>query len=263
MDDMDAQTIIALVVVTLIIGFWLYSAGRQCFQGSYSYAAQPRRIISNNGINVIQTWKSKTNIPGKYSDMQQSVQNLPDINYIFFDDEAIYQFVYEFYPEYKEFFDALPTMIQKLDFWRYLAIYRLGGLYLDLDMQVTADRISDEQLAEWGVCAFPLEFEQNSDLVLQNRGCQYLIGNYAFYAEAQHPFLQELITQIATDKFGFLRDPSGLNEHQKVYFSTGPVCCTLAYLDTNTNVNVISPSPFQNSCFGNFAVHMNSGSWKE
>jgi hypothetical protein len=32
---------------------------------------------------------------------------------------------------------------------------------LDLDIQVMADRISDEQLLEWGCCAFPLEYEQN------------------------------------------------------------------------------------------------------
>jgi hypothetical protein len=55
-------------------------------------------------VDVIQTWKSKTNITLTKSD----------------DD---------FCPEHKEFFDSLPTMIQKL--------------------QVMADIISDEQLLEF------------------------------------------------------------------------------------------------------------------
>ena len=153
-------------------------------------------------------------------------------------------------------------MIQKLDFWRYLAIFRLGGLYLDLDMDLTVDRISDEDFSGWGACAFPLEYEQNTDNILQNRGCQYLIGNYAFYAEPQNLFLQELIMHIATDKYGFLRNPEGLDKNQQVYYSSGPVAVTLAYLDTNTDVNIIAPRSFRPGCFGDFAVHMMAGAWK-
>lgn len=261
--DIDAQTIFCLVVVTLIIGFWVFRPRKECFHIDNTYAAKPGRMMSRNGVTVIQTWKSKTNIPAKYADMQRNVQNLPDINYIFFDDEEIYRFVYEFYPEHKDFFDTLPTMIQKIDLWRYMVVYRLGGLYLDLDMHVTADRISDEQLHAWGRCALPLEYEQNSDLVLQQRGCQYLIGNYAFYSQAEHPFLRELITQITTDAFGFLKDPRGLSEHEKVYFTTGPVAVTLAYLGTKSKVNIITPNPFRPARFGEFAVHMMSGAWKE
>src|ERR1700730_15791714 len=58
----------------------------------------------------------------------------PDFEYQFFDDDSVRTFIQSEFPEYIEVFDGFPFPIQKYDFFRYLAVYRLGGFYFDLDV---------------------------------------------------------------------------------------------------------------------------------
>ena len=83
---------------------------------------------------IIQTWKNKT-LPDKCINYVQSVKEKnPDYEYLFFDDEGIESFLKTEYPHYYETYKKLPIKIQKIDFFRYIAVYHFGGFYLDLDM---------------------------------------------------------------------------------------------------------------------------------
>jgi hypothetical protein len=59
----------------------------------------------------------------------------PDHEYRFFDDEACRAFVREhFGSELERCYDALPAGAFRADLWRLCVLYRLGGVYADIDM---------------------------------------------------------------------------------------------------------------------------------
>ena len=84
--------------------------------------------------------------------------------------------------------------LRPLDLFRYLVIERFGGLYLDLDVELTSDLQTGplrEAIAKGRAC-FPVEYEESTDKVLRHQGFRPLIGQYAFYAPPGHPFLKRI-----------------------------------------------------------------------
>ena len=208
-------------------------------------------------VNVIQTWKTQT-IPHDCRRFQQKILELHDTNYVFFDDEAMYAFVEKEYASHWGYFKSMKIKIQQIDMFRYLAVHFFGGLYLDLDMDLYTRSIDWNIL---GSCCFPMEFESNGDDILRKRGFSSLIGQYAFYADRGHPFMMELADNIVRNKYG-IHEEDYPDTMRYVLYRTGPVHVTLTYLDTKHDVRVISPRPFKNSKFGQFAGHVSVGTWK-
>ena len=58
----------------------------------------------------------------------------PEFEYLFFDDAKVRTFVEREFPEYRVVFDSFVFPIQRYDFFRYLAVFRYGGFYFDLDV---------------------------------------------------------------------------------------------------------------------------------
>ncbi len=57
----------------------------------------------------------------------------PEYEYRFCDDEDIIDFIKTCFPEYLEGYKRLKFGASKADLWRYLIIYRYGGIYADID----------------------------------------------------------------------------------------------------------------------------------
>jgi mannosyltransferase OCH1-like enzyme len=213
-------------------------------------------------MNIIQTYKSYDDIPAKLKSLVNKVQEYnPDCNYIFFSDKDIMCFISsikELNESYYETFFSLKYKIQQLDFFRYLAIYYYGGLYLDIDIEVYTSFDDLDRTR----CAFPNEMHNNSDIILQRQGMYNLIGNYAFYAPQYDPFIKKIIDNIVTQRIPDENIPKNYNSY--VYYTTGPVLVSQTYIDyTDKNkVDIIEPNPFKRSCFGKYGKHLNYGSWK-
>src|SRR6266478_3599335 len=77
----------------------------------------------------------------------------PTFEYRFYDDWMVESFIAQEFPEYRSIYDSFQYRIQKYDFFRYLAIYRYGGFYLDLDVFLARDLTP---LLTSG-CVFPFE----------------------------------------------------------------------------------------------------------
>ena len=210
-------------------------------------------------MNVIQTWKT-TELSAQHHELVlQMRSHNPDVQNLFFTDQNINQFVLMFFPTYYEVFTSFKYKIQQIDFFRYLAIYHYGGLYLDLDMDITAS-FDDLDRTK---AIFPVE---TRDAESGN----ILVGNYAFYAPANHPFLRHIIDcivnnpvddkEIAAAQVGH-GDPK---EHVYVYFTTGPELVTRAYRSyTGDDVALLEPSGgFVKDCFGDYGRHCSFGTWK-
>lgn len=88
--------------------------------------------------HIYQVWHDKDNLPPfykKYND--QLKQQLPNYSYTLFDEREINTFVNTYYVgEISECYNKLNTITSKVDFWRYLYLYKYGGIYLDIDSMI-------------------------------------------------------------------------------------------------------------------------------
>ncbi len=130
----------------------------------------PKRIIQT-GRHVQQPLQNQA--------MMANVRLLnPDYEYLFFDDEGVRRFIEKEFPQHQRVFDSFRFPIQRYDFFRYLAVYRYGGFYFDLDVMLASSLSS---LSESG-CVFPFEGLTLSPLLRGHHRMDWEIGNSAFGA---------------------------------------------------------------------------------
>ena len=229
-------------------------------------------------MNIIQTWKNN-DIPLHYRMFINKVKVLnPSHNYMFFTDTDIEEFIEIKMPEYKEVFYGLTEKIQQIDFFRYLAIYYYGGLYLDLDMDlyVPFDGMLGVSTEENPMhCIFPVEQKEISDVILTKQNTNILIGNYAFYATKKHPFIKQIIYNIVNQRISNadiqIAQTTCTDDVRDVYvyYKTGPILVTQSYVDyiknnntSNCAVTLLEPTEYKDNCFGNYGFHRCYGSWR-
>jgi mannosyltransferase OCH1-like enzyme len=218
-------------------------------------------------MNIIQTWKTKI-IPLHYSEYVNKVKTMnPTWNYMFFDDDDVVKFMKS--TEYYETFCNLRGKIQQIDFFRYVAIYYYGGIYLDLDIEISRS-FDDINLNK---CLFPVEVKNASDEILKSQFVP-LVGNYAFYSPKGHPFLKKIIDNIVTQRI-----PDKIIEYAQknhtddsrdvyVYYRTGPILVSQSYADfvlsngIDSDLELIEPKPYIDNCFGKYGIHHCYGSWR-
>jgi hypothetical protein len=223
----------------------------------------PRRII--------QTGKQRQ-LSLKQRAFATNVQLLnPGYNTCFFDNDDVERFVNREFPEHRRTFDAFAFPIQRYDFFRYLAVYRLGGFYLDLDVLLTSGLSG---LSAAG-CVFPFEGLTFSRL-LRDAGMDWEIGNYAFGAAAGHLFLEAVIENCVRAQ----RDPSWVRPMMRgvpplsradhyVLYTTGPGILSRTLAENPTlasTVTVLFPEdvcePQSWNQFGTLGVHVMEGTWR-
>ncbi len=223
---------------------------------------------------IIQIWGGKTNLPllSKASAVNIRLLN-PEFEYLFFDDNRMEVFINEHFPEYRSVFDSFRFPIQRYDFFRYLAIYHLGGFYFDFDIFL-ASGLSD--LLDLG-CVFSFE-ELTENVFLRNEyGMDWQVATYGFGARPRHPFILAIIENcVRAQKEPKWAEPMmksipRLCRHEYLVLNTtgpGLVSRTLAeYPDASKQVKVLFP---ENVCkreswnhFGEFGVHVNQASWHD
>lgn len=207
---------------------------------------------------IIQTWKTN-NLPNKWC--KQYVKRLRSTNskfkYMFFTDKDIDSFIRKNYPQYYKTFKNFKFNIQRIDFFRYLAVYHYGGFYFDIDYQPLKPL---EPLCKHD-CVFPMEYQRNGDLILKKVGIKYLLGNYAFGAKKKHPFIKQIIDNIVKQRIPNNKIP----KHDQVYvfYTTGPVLVTMSYADYKKKITILEPKPFKIFHFGQYGMHRAFGTWKK
>jgi mannosyltransferase OCH1-like enzyme len=221
---------------------------------------------------ILQTDKSRHLPPLQRAAVESVRLHNPDFEHLFFEDPDVEAFFDQHAPEYRKLYNSFPFRIQKYDFFRYVAVYKLGGFYFDTDM-VLAAGLSD--LTGYG-CVFPFERLTWSAYLRSQYRMDWEIGNYAFGAAAGHPFLAAVIQNCARAQAEpqwaamMTRSlPRVLREELEVIYTTGPglVSRTLAeYSGQEHAVRVLFPA---NVCdkrywnlFGDYGVHLGSGSWR-
>ena len=197
----------------------------------------------------------------------------PDFEYLFFDDRQVEEFIDKEFPEYRRLFDSFPIPIQRYDFFRYLAVYRLGGFYLDMDVFLATNL---SELLDYD-CVFPFEALTICTFLREECNMDWELGNYAFGATASHPFLRAVIENCvrAQKDQDWVENmgksiPRVFRDEYHALYTTGPllVSRTLAeFPDAAKQVKVLFPEdvcdPTYWNRFGHFGVHMMGVSWRK
>ena len=195
----------------------------------------------------------------------------PDFEYCFFDDAAVSSFLDAEFPQYRRVFDQFRLPIQRYDFFRYLAVYRLGGFYFDTDVLLA------KCVTPLLDCPAVFSFEELSlsHLLPERFGVDWEIGNYAFGAEAGHPFLKAIIDDCVRGQEDSAWAAEGLKGFPRVirpkfeaFYTTGPgaISRTLAERpEVQPTVTILFPHNILERKlwhkFGDYGVHLMQGTW--
>lgn len=157
---------------------------------------------------IHQTWKTDE-IPKKWVYFSKKVQKLnPDWEYKLWTDHDIDVFVKEKFSDFYDTFQGFSKQIMKVDVIRYLIMYKIGGVYLDLDYEVLQ----------------PFTFDEYQVVLPQNRSITYgdkenQIGNCFFASEPNHVFWKDVISDLKNN-------PPVVDNYDQVVEATGPLLLT-------------------------------------
>lgn len=196
----------------------------------------------------------------------------PGFELVLFNRSRIEAFINDEFPEFRAVFQSIRLPIQRFDFFRYLAVFRLGGFYLDLDVFL-AEAL--DPLLEFE-CVFPFEELTVSAHLRQRHGMDWELANYGFGAAPGAPFLRAVIDNCVR---GF-HEPAWAEQMMKgiprpfrtqfrVPMTTGPGLVSRTFAEQpqlQAGVTVLFPPDVCDEKnwqrFGRFGVHLMQASWR-
>lgn len=186
---------------------------------------------------IHQTWKSSI-LPESTNLLANSWKEYhPDWEYYLWTDDDNLKFVHDFFPELTSIFEGFETNIQRADAIRYLILFKLGGLYVDVDFECFT---SFEPYLKEETCVFAVEPEEHA---LANESLQkdvrdspkktFMICNAFMACEPEHPFMKLIINELFNSTLIKIPDIN-----VKVMETTGPNMVTRVYEKYNSKENV-------------------------
>ena len=136
--------------------------------------------------NIFQSWYTK-NLPPLVQQKIDYFKNLnPEYTYNLYDDDDIDNFVNEHYKgEIAECYNKLNIMVAKVDFWRYLILYKYGGVYVDIDSSI------EKPLNEL--------IKDDDNAIITAEGNPNVYVQWALIFSKQHPILKRTIELIVNN----------------------------------------------------------------
>jgi inositol phosphorylceramide mannosyltransferase catalytic subunit len=194
-------------------------------------------------------------------DLMQSLH--PSWEFLFFSDGDCEDFVRKECPAYLELYQWYPRPVLKADLFRLLAVWKLGGFYLDTDFLLNAPL--DPLCEHKAVFAYEHETDiHEMDLRyphwMRTREETLTLANYAFGAEAGHPFvlaiLHELIARTRTLEVEHVNDLDVLH-------ATGPDAVTTVYYREQERWDDVVLLKAPRAGLGHYGIHLVHGSWRQ
>lgn len=135
---------------------------------------------------IYQTWKTHDLPPGVQHVINTMMEINPNYTHYLYDDAEMDRFIAKNYPgEIYQAFQTLNIGAAKADLWRYLILYKCGGIYLDIDAVI--DKSLDELI-------------QDDDVAIITRE-QYegLFNQWILIFQKGHPLLKDVIDQCVAN----------------------------------------------------------------
>ena len=262
---MNLLKLVIIIILLIFFLFFIKSVDRRFKIIEEGFDGKNKSDDNRIPKIIIQTWKN-TDIPEKYKEDVASIKKMnPDFTYMLFTDKDIEEFLKTKYPQYYQTYKKLPVFIQKIDFFRYVAIYHYGGFYFDLDISAMKPLrdLLDHQ------CIFPIDLHLTPERCARKRFKPFcdknekiMIGQYAFGAKKKNSFVKKLIDRINDNIDKYIRDEKTDPSLNYVYQTTGPDFVTNMYLENEGKEDVFILYNKEGQYFGDYARHNHYGTWK-
>jgi len=208
---------------------------------------------------IHQTWKTE-DIPKKWQVFADKVKALnPDWEYTLWTDQRNDEFVKSEYPDFYNIFTGFSRGVMRADVIRYLIMYKIGGVYLDLDYEMLK----------------PFDFGSEKIILPRNRSINFgdkqdELGNCIFASQPGHLFWLDVINDLKNN-------PPNVTDYSQIVGATGPGLLTRIfrenkYNDITTPDRILyhPPSPRSNKDINkiknngiSLGIHHSWGSWQE
>jgi mannosyltransferase OCH1-like enzyme len=181
---------------------------------------------------IHQTWKT-LNVPDEWKDAVESCKNEhKEYNHIIWTDEMMEKFVKTEYADFYKVYMSYPHNIQRCDAFRYLVLYKYGGIYIDMDT------ICKKNLKE--LLVYDIVFTYST-----NASC---FTNAFFMVIPNHPFIKFCIDNLS----GYVNSYYYFGKHFHIMNSTGPYFLTnmvKKYKEKNIeNLYILSSEEYAGDC---------------
>lgn len=153
---------------------------------------------------IHQTWKDY-NVPKHWKSAVESCKSIHrNYKYVHWTDSDMDEFVQKIYPEFYSTYTNYKYHIQRCDAFRYLILYRYGGIYIDMDI-VCRKKLDD-------LLHYDIVFSKSSNIT----SC---VTNSFMMSIPNHPFMKYTIDHLALYQNSY----SSFGKHWHVMNSTGPM----------------------------------------
>jgi mannosyltransferase OCH1-like enzyme len=173
--------------------------------------------------NIFQSWHTADVHPLVQEKIDYFKKLNPEYTYHLYNDEAMDNFVNENYKgEIAECYNKLNIIVAKVDFWRYLVLYKYGGVYLDMDSSI--EKCLNELIKD------------EDEAIITAEGNPYLYVQWALIFSKNHPILKKTIDLIVAN----IKNNSYPNDIHKM---TGPTVYSRAINEVHMelfNNNIIN-----------------------
>lgn len=139
-------------------------------------------------------------------------RDYPDWKYEFWDDERVNKFVLEHYPKYYQQFIDFPYGVQRWDAVRYLILNKMGGMYVDFDIESIR---SIESTVQHENCCFALDPDSHR----RSEKKELMLNNALMLSISGHWFMRKIIKTIFSNK---TINNDNRPKHIQVFTSAGP-----------------------------------------
>jgi mannosyltransferase OCH1-like enzyme len=151
---------------------------------------------------IHQTWKNNK-IPERWKEAVESCKDKhKSYKYMLWTDESMKQFVKKEYPWFYKTYNDYPYLIQRCDAFRFLVLYKYGGIYIDMDI----------------MCKKTLTPLLKYDLVLVKSANYDTLTNSFIISTKENPFIKYCIDNLINYKDSY----SLFGKHIHIMNSTGP-----------------------------------------
>lgn len=204
---------------------------------------------------IHQTWKTK-DIPDEWKDAVNSCKTInKDFKHILWTHETMDKFVKKNYPEFHKIYKSYKYDIQRCDSFRYLVLYKYGGIYLDMDI----------------ICNKKLNKLLHYDLVLaRSANLETSFSNAFFMVIPNHDFFKYCIGHLSEN----INNYQYFGKHLHVMYSTGPAFLTNMVNDYGKikDSYILTKKEYTGDCNicnettcdgGTYFTHIPGNSWHE
>lgn len=166
---------------------------------------------------IHQIWSGKYNPLPKHFRMMGETwkEHHPDWDYQFWDEERMNRFIHDYYPQYWDIYLSFPYDVQRWDAIRYLILDRIGGMYVDFDVECLKPH---DQLFMDKTCCFSAEPERHRERFKRD----VYFNNALMACVPEHPFMKIIVDKVFSYKPSIFDLPSS-QRFFEIMTTTGPL----------------------------------------